>query len=903
MQLKLTSLFGRRAGTDDDPDEDLSVAYDPDEDLVESPTPQPAKTSKGRGRNPDAPRLTSPMKWALSRVANHVTFSDKRMVAWYLLDPQRWSFRTVADGESLIGAHASQIAELVGRTVYGRITTRPYAVETWAEAAWNNSPAPTEGFAKILERDQVQLSSRMQSDKLVYFGVDLGSRSSAVDLTGRMIPDVARRELEALQRRLDEVDDVMAGPGVDAIPAVGNNMAWLLARSFALGCPAPVQDTVEEVHWSREDLHEFTGATHWSAEPLAQSVRIDSTMGEQPITRHVVVLTVGRMGELHIPEVDEPWIAKTDKLPFPVEWAFRVDVRSSHETSKEMNKLSDRVLAQRDHYLDDHGKQPPRQLARQAERASAVEDEQRSGFDGLSTRTRGWYRIAVSARTQEEALQRAKVVQKIYKPAIKIEREFDQFRLAREFVPMEPLANTGHTRHLPILKLAAGVPAATAEVGDKRGVLIGYTSGFAERPVTWDPWYGPEVVEGSGLVPIVGGLGAGKSFFAGGIVYKTGAQGVPWTVLDPSGRLGSLADLPEFRGVARAVNLLQSEPGALNPYALVPEPQLEWFRDEPDPHHSVSLAKSAAEAQRRDLMTDTLRWCLPAEDQNDPAALSILRDAVSRAEARPYSTAHGVLIALNHNADGDHDLAARVVRRLREASERELSRLFFATPSGGNHGDSLSDRRMTFFSLKGLSQIDESKPKNEWSYDELMSRPVMSLAAWSALRSVYRADFHERKGMFLDEVHEITAVSTGRTLVQKVATDTRKHDIAALVSTQNAANVIGQNINNFVGAAFVGKTTDEEAQAHNCRLLGLPVGVGYEAEFAKLSRRSRRSEITGTPREFIFRDGMGGEDGKGGVEKIRVDYSNHERLTVALNTTADPSKRRALELVAEEGAA
>lgn len=900
MQLKLTSLFGRRPDVDED--DDVAVSYDPSEDLVDAPSPRSTKAARGRGRYPDAPRLASPMKWALSRVANHVTFSDKRMVAWYLLDPQRWSFRTIADGESLIEAHAGQIAELVGRTVYGRITTRPYAVETWAEAAWENSPAPTEGFAKILERDQIQLASRMQSDKLVYLGVDLGSRSSAVNLTGRVIADVARRELQALQRRLDEIDEIMSGPGVDAIPAVGNDMAWLLARSFALGCPAPVQDTIEETHWSKEDLHEFIGATHWSAEPLAQSVRIDSTMGDRPITRHVVVLTVGRMGELHIPEVDEPWIAKTDKLPFPVEWAFRVDVRSSDETSKEMNKLSDRVLAQRDHYVGDHGKQPPRQLARQADRASAVEDEQRSGFDGLATRTRGWYRIAVSAPTQEEALQRAKVVQKIYKPAIKIEREFDQFRLAREFVPMEPLANTGHTRHLPILKLAAGVPAATAEVGDKRGVLIGYTSGFAERPVTWDPWFGPEVVEGSGLVPIVGGLGAGKSFFAGGVVYKTGAQGVPWTVLDPSGRLGALAQLPEFRGVATAVNLLQSEPGALNPFALVPEPQLVWFREEADPQHALALAKSAAEAQRRDLMTDTLRWCLPAEDQDDQAALSILRDAVARAEARPHSTAQGVLIALQHS-DVDRDLAARILRRLREASERELSRLFFATPASGNHGGVLSDRRMTFFSLKGLAQIDEHKPKTEWSYDELMSRPVMSLAAWSALRSVYRADFNERKGMFLDEVHEITAVSTGRTLVQKVATDTRKHDIAALVSTQNAANVIGQNINNFVGAAFVGKTTDEEAQAHNCRLLGLPAGVGYEAEFAKLSRRSRRSEITGTPREFIFRDGMGGEDGKGGVEKIRVDYSNHERLIAALNTTADPSKRRALELVAEEGAA
>jgi hypothetical protein len=899
MQLSLKTLFGR---TPDSGDEDVTVGYDPSEDLVDG-RPSPATKSRGRGRHPDVPKLTSPMKWALSRVANHVTFSDKRMVAWYLLDPQRWSFRTVADGESLIEAHASQIAELVGRTVYGRITTRPYPVQTWAEAAWNNSPAPTEGFAKILERDQVLLSSRMQSDKLVYFGVDLGSRSTTVDLTARVVPDVARRELEALQRRLDDVDEIMAGPGVEAIPAVGNDVAWLLARSFALGCPVPALDTVEETHWSTDDLHEFTGAVHWSAEPLAQSVRIDTTMGEQPLTRHVVVLTVGRMGELRIPEVDEPWIAKTDKLPFPVEWSFRVDVRSSEETSKEMNKLSDRVLAQRDHYLDDHGKQPPRQLARQAERASAVEDEQRSGFDGLATRTRGWYRIAVAAPTQEEALLRAKVVQKIYKPAIRIEREFDQFRLAREFVPMEPLANSGHTRHLPILKLAAGVPAATAEVGDKRGVLIGYTSGFAERPVTWDPWYGPEVVEGSGLVPIVGGLGAGKSFFAGGIVYKTGAQGVPWTVMDPSGRLGALADLPEFRGVASAINLLQSEPGALNPYALVPEPQLLWFRDEPDPQHALVLAKSAAEAQRRDLVTDTLRWCLPAEDQNNPEVLSILRDAVSRSEARPHSTAHGVMQTLHHHPDGDRDLAARVLRRLQEASERELSRLFFATPATGNHGEALSDRRMTFFSLKGLAQIDENKPKTDWSYDELMSRPVMSLAAWSALRSVYRADFNERKGMFLDEVHEITAVSTGRTLVQKVATDTRKHDIAALVSTQNAANVIGQNINNFVGAAFVGKTTDDEAQAHNCRLLGLPTGVGYEAEFAKLSRRSRRSQQTGTPREFIFRDGMGGEDGKGGVEKITVDYSNHERLTAALNTTADPTRRHALQLVADEGAA
>lgn len=904
MHVDLKSLLSRR------PTVTESVAthvdYDPAEEnadgvlLGEAPVRE-----RGNGRHPDIPKPRgAAMGWALSRVARNVTFTERRMTAWYLLDPQMWSFRSVADGENLITSHASQVAELVGRTIYGRITTRPYPVQAWAEAAWSNSPAPTKGFAKILERDQLQLRNRMQSDKLVYFGVDLGTRSAAVDLTSRMLPEVARRELRALEGRLDELDAIMAGRGIEAIPAVGNDMAWLLARSFALGCPIPAQEDVEEVAWDKSTLDEFAGCVDWSAPPLAQSVRIDSAAGDQPITRHVVVLTVGRMGDLEIPEKEEPWIAKTDKLKFPVEWAFRVDVRRPEDTIREMNKVSDRVLSQLDHYVVDHKKQPPRQLARQAARATEVEDEMRQGFDGLSTRLRGWFRIAISAPTEEEALKRAKVVQNLYKPNIKLVRELDQYRLAREFVPGEPLANGGHTRRMPVLKFAAGVPAATAEVGDKRGVLIGYTSGFAERAVTWDPWYGPEVIEGSGLVPICGGLGAGKSWLAGGVIYKTCAQGTPWTVMDPSGRLGALADLPEFRGLAKAVNLLDSEPGALNPYALVPEPRPEWFQNDPNPQRAFTLAKQAAEAQRRDLVVDTLRWCLPPEE-TDPttgrgqAVLSVLRDAVSSVEARSYSTTHGVFQTLQHNPSGD-EVAQRLLRRLREASERELSRLFFATPRDGNHGEATSEHRLTIYSLKGLAQIDESKPKGDWSYDELMSRPIMALAAWSALRSVYRVDFNERKGIFLDEAHEITAVSAGRSLVQKVATDTRKHDIAALVSTQNAANVIGQNINNFVGAAFVGKTTDEEAQAADCRLLGLPVGAGYEPIFGRLSQRSRRATATGTPREFIFRDGMGGENGRGGIERIRVDFSNHPALTAALNTTADPSQRRALQLVQDD---
>lgn len=895
MHVNLTGLFAK--GKPQAAGEPL-IEYDPSE---ESATGRPAVGTRRRSSYPDVPKSHGvQMKWALSRVANHVTFTDRRMTAWYLLDPQMWSFRSVADGEALISAMAGQLAELTGRTMYGRITNRPYPVASWAKAAYNNSPAPTRGFEQILERDQLQLATRMQSDKLVYFGVDLGTRSTVVDVTSRVVSDVARRERAALQAKLDETDAMMTGPGIEAIPAVGNDMAWLLARSFALGCPVPQQDTVEEFSWTTEDLDEFAGAVDWTAEPLALSTRIESTMGDRRLVRHVVVLTVGRMGELFIPEKEEPWIAKTDKLRFPVEWSFRVDVRRPEETSREMNKLSDRIVAQIDHYMKDHDKEPPRQLSRQSARASEVEDEMRSGFDGLRTRTRGWFRIAVSAPTEDEALARATAVQNLYKPNIRIEREFDQYRLAREFVPGEPLANSGHTRRMPVLKLASGVPAATAEVGDKRGVLLGYTAGFAERAVTWDPWYGPEVVEGSGLVPLVGGLGAGKSWLMGGIVYKTCAQGVAWTIMDPSGRLGALTTLPEFRGMALNVNLLDSEPGTLNPYAMVRNPLLQWFTDEDQPEVAWRLAMSAAEAQRRDLAYDTLRWCLPPATAVREDVQSVLRDAISASAATPQSTVEAVLSVLQGRASHDDAVARTIHARLQEAKERELSRLFFATPGRGHDGGSVSTPRLTVFNLKGLVQAQEGKPREDWSYDELMSRPIMNLAAWSALRNVYRADVHERKGIAIDEAHEITKVGTGATLVQKVATDTRKHNIAALLSTQNASNVLGQNINNFVGAAFVGKTTDEQAQADACRLLGLPVGVGYETVMGRLSPRSRRShERNQEPREFIFRDGMGGDGGRGGIEKIRIDFTNHPGLSAALDTTADPTKRRSLRVVSD----
>jgi hypothetical protein len=606
----------------------------------------------------------------------------------------------------------------------------------------------------------------------------------------------------------------------------------------------------------------------------------------------VVVLTVAQMADISVPESHSPWIAKSDLEDFPVEWSFRVEVRDPEDTGKEMLKLTDRIRNQIRHYTDDHGMEPPRQLERQGERASEVEDEMRASFDGLSTRTRGWYRVAVSAPTEKEALRRAKRLIDLYKPQIKLVREFDQFRLAREFVPGEPLANEAHVRRLPVLKVAAGLPQVTAQVGQKNGVMLGESAGLSSAFVGWDPWFLPEHGV-SGLTPLVSTLGGGKTFLAALIIVKTCLLGAPWTVMDPTGKLAKLASLEELRGLSRVVRVMHSDGGSMCPYSLVPEPRREWFLDEKDPDRALAAARITAQTQRRRLAFDTLRWCLPAEDLGDKAMLRALRDAIDHEMALSGSSCVSVVERLERM---DDDAAPLVARRLRAAMDGDISRLFFRTPMPGSTSAADRDKRLTIYSLQGLPQINDKLPLDQWSADELLARPLMNLVAWATLRGVYAADVDSRKGIFLDEMHEITSSSSGAGLVQKISTDTRKWNIAALVATQNASRVIGQDINNFVGAAFVGRTGDLAAQEANCDLLGLPRGAGYEAEFGRLSAQPTQQMNAEIPREFVFRDGMGGQDGRGGIEKVRIVAAQHPELVEALRTTAKP--RTGLHLVA-----
>lgn len=854
-------------------------------------------TPVGAVRNKAA---TKADKWALSAVVQHVTFADERMIAWYLADPINWSFRSVAEGEDLIRSQAVRLAELFDTTVYIRVTTRPYPVHHWAKAAYRNAPEPRPGFQAMMDRDQRHMSAHAQADKLVYYGVDLGGRGMAVKALGKVMAGAVDREMRALQERLDAIDVVMAGHGLACVPARGADLEWLLARSFALGSPVPVPDPDEEERTllDGDDLAEYVSTADWSAEPLGATTKITTSVSGRQVVRHVCVLTLARMSDVAIPEGDVPWMAKADALPFPVEWSAQFVPRSADEVMKEMTKVSNRIDAQMSHWQVDHGKRAPKQLSRQAGRAAAVEDEMRSEFTGLSTRTRGWYRIAVSGRDEQEALARATAVVEHYKPKLRFVRELGQYHLAREFVPGEPRASDAHARKFPILKVAAGLPAITAEVGDRRGFHIGETAGVTGRAVCFDPHFLPEVMEASGLCPIVGTLGSGKSVLAALLAYKQILAGVRGVALDPAGRMQRMVQLPEIAPYARSISVMGGRSGSLSPYAAVPEPnrvlvQIQAEDLGQDFDERWQLAREDAKAKRRDLALMSLQWSLPLEMGRNDQVRRYLRRAVNASPDTPYGSLINVITQLDRmDSDGQE-----IAEELRNASRREIGRLFFHATQ---HLSESYDDQFVFYSLKGMLRPDREKPMEDWDPDELLSQPIMTLAAWTALNVIYRGDPHERKTFVLDEAQEVVdGGGTGRSLVYKLSTDSRKNNCAAFVLSQNASTVLGQDISNFVGACFVGRTSSDDAQRDALKLLRKPEGQGYEQLLAGLSpQMSVRHLDAGrghrTPREFIYSDGLGGEGGRGGMEKIKVTLEHHPELMDLLDSTPDQTKRAAL---------
>ncbi|MGH3715009.1 MAG: ATP-binding protein [Micromonosporaceae bacterium] len=820
---------------------------------------------------------------AITEIAGHLTFTGNTVTAWYWLPEMRWAFRPDKERENLIIAIAEQYAGLAGMRLHLRRTTKPFPADEWARTVAGNTPYPlprvqgAPSWADHLVAAQRHLLSANSSEGQTYLGITFARRGFGDvwaerfnQIRGRGTADSERKRTARL---VEQFDEVLGAFGMRGRRVTSQELEWLLYRSVAL-CMAPPTglSPVSDGQWEAGDLLALTEQIERYRAPYGSTVKLVNRLtGEE---RHVAVLTVGRMEPLDIPERHEPWLHFHERLPWAMELSSRIDVLGAGDAFRNLEHRLRMIRSQQVDYAD-HGMDAPPELERLAQRALHVGDEMTTGLPLDASRVHGWHRLAVGGRTREEALERARRVMKTYSRDMRISLQHpkNQDWLAREFIPGEPVANTGYVRRMPVRLFAAALPQAASTVGDRRGDLIGRTAGTCRRPVFLDLHFPTEVRERSGLAVFVAEPGGGKSTLMGALGYLNARRGNQVTMLDPSGPLARLCQMPELRPFSRVLNLTGSEHGTLAPYALIPTPQREHYVPGPvgDREYEVSVAN--ARAERRMLVQDIASMLVPPQVAREASTATLLRHAVRQVPAEETSTLDDVIRSLQETDDDGRELG----NLLLDTAEMPLALLFFGNPPAGSLAD---DTVLTVITMAGLRLPDLKIEREYWSAEEQLALPMLHTAHRLAVRRCYSGDMTRRKLVGLDEAHFMEGWRSGRSFLVRLARDSRKWNLAAVVASQNPKDILGLDVQNLVSTVFVGRIAeDPEIAAEALRMLRVPRDVGYEQTLAGLSQVDPASQERLPYREFVMRD----VDGR--VQRMRVDISYVPGLLDYLDTT------------------
>lgn len=859
---------------------------------------EPVRRTPTRRTEPDArparraPRIARPkhkdrdpaVELAITEIAGHLTFTPTSVTAWYWLPEVRWAFRPDAERETLLAAIAEQYSGLAGFRLHLRRTTRPFPADEWARTIDKLTPSPlptvpgAPSWADHLVAAQHHLRAVNHAEGQTYLGVTFSRRSFGSSfserishLFGKGVPETERRRMA---RTVEQFDEVLGAFGMRGRRATAHELEWLLYRSVALGMSPPAAlSSIGHGNWERGDLLAITEQIERYRTPYGSTVKLVNRLtGEE---RHVAVLAVGRMEPLEIPERHEPWLHFHERLPFSMEISSRVDILGPNDSFRNLEHRLRMIRSQQLDYAE-HGMDAPPELERLAQRALRIGDEMSTGLPVDSSRAHGWHRIAVSGDTRDECLERARRLTALYSRELRIALQHpkNQDWLAREFIPGEPIANTGYVRRMPTKLLAAGLPQAASNVGDRRGDLIGRTAGTCRRPVFLDLHFPMEIRERSGLAVFVAEPGGGKSTLLGALGYLAARRGVQVTLLDPSGPLARLAAMPELAPYSRVLNLTGSEQGTLAPYSLIPTPLRTHFGSGPAGDREYEIALSNARAERRMLVQDICSMLVPPQVAREASTATMLRHAVRTVPAEETSTLDDVVRCLTSMGD---DVATELAHLLMDTAEMPLAMLFFGTPPPGLLG---SDAALTVITMAGLRLPDLKIEREYWSAEEALALPMLHTAHRLAVRRCYGGSMNSRKLVGLDEGHFMEGWRSGRSFLVRLARDSRKWNLAALVASQNPQDILGLDVQNLVSTVFVGRiASDPDIAAEALRLLRVPTDVGYEETLASLSAADSQSSARLGFREFVMRD----VDGR--VQKVRIDVSYVPELLTYLDTT------------------
>lgn len=540
-----------------------------------------------------------------------------------------------------------------------------------------------------------------------------------------------------------------------------------------------------------------TSADRRGRSPLARKfLRVDTDEG----TAYQCMMALSVM-PTHFTFPGSEWLLGVERVPFPVDWALRVRVRSNQEARRKINRKKTELGFQEGEYGTDGSGDAPASLS------WALEDLEHQQAELEANPSQPEYEVSTYFATWSDSLET------LDQQVNQLKNVFDAQRfplhapiggqrgLYEAMVPgtRAPSWPNDFQQILMVDALAAGQPFTGVDVGDPRGLLLGenLNSGTV-RPVLFDPAYGPsgEGPNGarSGSIGILGDLGSGKSYLAKKLCHGTVARGGQVVVFDrtPVGewvRFGRA--LP---GHPQTISVGEESTVSLDP--------LRVFGG--DDGMSVAIATLGL---------------LARVGPTEPEGVAIA-EAVRSVASGVDASMKGVLERLELTGATD-EAAQQVIRRLRTFAHEPLARMLF----GDGSPLRLSDADYIVFHAPDL---DLPAPE-EWQHEHLarllqprkiVSQALLFLVAATA-RQISFSNTARFSAVVLEEAWAVLANTQGARVAQELIKDGRKHNAALWLVSQSPADFPSESLAAHLGSRFLFRQSDRTAARKSLELFGI----------------------------------------------------------------------------------
>ncbi len=603
-------------------------------------------------------------------------------------------------------------------------------------------------------------------------------------------------ELERARVRADQAHARLADY-LDARPATGAELQWLVRRSFCRDLGEPL---VDGLHEPRALVFERNGEAvlaplegdvlRWMdgwVEHRPRALRVESELG----VSWQAQLVVGALPELvHFPGARaELMFAPVESLPFGVD----LSLNARFLPNELALRIARRRIQDADQILraESDGEQGATDLGyrRTQEARDLLAHLQSSSRPPL---LRATLAIALAARAEDELEERVEMCRRAY-GEIRLHRPLgDQLALFCQHLPGQRTRVAGYDDTLTAEQVAAMMPTATHEAGSRGGFYLGHTLTGSARPVRLSLREGSDSDRNATILS-VGALGSGKTTLDQKLKYEAFLLGARVIDCDPKGD--------------HRFHLLEQVAPHVECITLRPDPMLRGVLDP---------LRVAPEHLRQDTAVSFLRDLLPG--RAEPAWETAVVGAVDRVLRRARTATCLEVVRALHEGD---ETDAQVAKTLEVYARSGLTQLGFADPAVKLLP--VGHRQVTYLPIRDLPAPQPGTARSEHSQAERVGEQIVRLIAMFAMH-LMGAERERLKIFSFDEGWRLLGDPIGRTLLVSLQRMGRSELAVPIISTQLVGDTLlgeRESIENLLGATFVfGMRSDAEAR-RALQLLGL----------------------------------------------------------------------------------